>query len=150
VLFASTVNSVATDRKAQIVRKGLGLCLAALIALFACSPGEGPESVAQSFVERYYVQPDLPQAKALAHGLARQKIEEQEELLRAVPGQDGAAGRKVSYSLYTTRKMGEDRIFFVYDMAISVDSRVMKRRAFISTTRVKEGWRVTNFQEEDI
>ena len=144
------MNGVATDRKAQIVRKGLGLCLATLCIFSACSPGEGPESVAQSFVERYYVQPDLPQAKALAHGLARQKIEEQEELLRAVPGQDGAAGRRVSYSLYTTRKMGEDRIFFVYDMAISVDSRVMKRRAFISTTRVKEGWRVTNFQEEDI
>ncbi len=149
MLFASAVNGVATDRKAQIVRKGLGLCLAALLTLFACSPGEGPESVAQSFVERYYVQPDLPQAKALAHGLARQKIEEQEELLRAVPGQDGAAGRRVSYSLYTTRKMGEDRIFVVYDLAISVDSRVMKKRAFISTARMNEGWRVTNFQEDD-
>lgn len=150
MLFASAVNGVATDRNAQIVRKGLGLCLAGLLALFACAPGEGPESVAQSFVERYYVQPDLSRAKALAHGLARQKIEEQEELLRAVPGQDGAAGRRVSYSLYTTRKMGEDRIFVVYDLAISVDSRVMKKRAFISTARMKEGWRVTNFQEDDI
>jgi len=149
VLFASAVNGVATDRKAQIVRKGLGLCLATLCIFSACSPGEGPESVAQSFVERYYVQPDLPRAKALAHGLARQKIEEQEELLRAVPGQDGAAGRRVSYSLYTTRKMGEDRIFVVYDLAISVDSRVMKKRAFISTARMNEGWRVTNFQEDD-
>ena len=149
MLFASAVNGVATDRKAQIVRKGLGLCLATLCIFSACSPGEGPESVAQSFVERYYVQPDLPRAKALAHGLARQKIEEQEELLRAVPGQDGAAGRRVSYSLYTTRKMGEDRIFVVYDLAISVDSRVMKKRAFISTARMNEGWRVTNFQEDD-
>lgn len=148
--FASAVIGMAIDRKAQIVRQGVGLCLATLCIFSACSPAEGPESVAQSFVEQYYVQPDLLRAKALAHGLARQKIEEQEELLRAVPGQDGAAGRKVSYSLYTTRKMGEDRIFVVYDIAISVDSRVMKKRAFISTARVKEGWRVTNFQEEDI
>ena len=141
--------SVAGYCKAKAVRGIIGLCLATLFIFSACSPGEGPESVAQSFVERYYVQPDLLRAKALAHGLARQKIEEQEELLRAVPGQDGAAGRKVSYSLYTTRKMGEDRIFVVYDIAISVDSRVMQKRAFISTARVKEGWRVTNFQEDD-
>lgn len=150
MLFASAVSGVATDRKAQIVRKGLGLCLATLCIFSACSPGEGPESVAQSFVERYYVHPDLLRAKALAHGLARAKIEDEEQLLQGGPRPDGTAGRRVSYSLYTTRKMGEDRIFVVYDIAISVDSRVMKKRAFISTARVKEGWRVTNFQEEDI
>ena len=150
MLFAGAVNGVATDRKAQIVRKGLGLCLATLFILSACSPAEGPESVAQSFVERYYVRPDLPGAKALAEGLARAKIEDEEQLVQGTSRADGAAGRKVSYSLYTTRKMGEDRIFVVYDIAISVDSRVMKKRAFISTTRVKEGWRVTNFQDEDI
>ncbi|MGH7424664.1 MAG: hypothetical protein ACREJP_00670 [Candidatus Methylomirabilales bacterium] len=132
------------------MRKGLGLCLATLCIFSACSPAEGPESVAQSFVERYYVRPDLPGAKALAEGLARAKIEDEEQLLQGGPRPDGAAGRKVSYSLYSTRKLGEDRIFVVYDLAISVDSRVMKKRAFISTTRVKEGWRVTNFQDEDI
>jgi hypothetical protein len=150
VLFASTVNNVAIDRKTHIVRRGLGLCLAMLFVLSACSLADGPEAVAQSFVERYYVHPDLSGAKALAEGLARAKIEDEEQLLQGGPRSDGMAGRKVSYTLYTTRKMGEDRIFFVYDLAISVDSLVMKRRAFISTARVKEGWRVTNFQEEDI
>ncbi len=148
--FASAVIGVAIDRRTQIVRQGVGLCLATLCIFSACSPAEGPESVAQSFVKQYYVQPDLPRAKALVDGLARAKIEDEEQLLQGGPRADGTAGRRVSYSLYTTRKMGEDRIFFVYDLAISVDSRVMKRRAFISTTRVKEGWRVTNFQEEDI
>ncbi|MGH7423549.1 MAG: hypothetical protein ACREJ1_07705 [Candidatus Methylomirabilales bacterium] len=132
------------------MRQGVGLCLATLCIFSACSPAEGPESVAQSFVERYYVRPDLPGAKALAEGLARAKIEDEEQLVQGTSRADGAAGRKVSYSLYTTRKMGEDRIFVVYDIAISVDSRVMKKRAFISTARMKEGWRVTNFQEEDI
>ncbi len=150
MLFASAVIAVAIDRRTQIVRQGVGLCLATLCIFSACSPAEGPESVAQSFVERYYVRPDLPGAKALAEGLARAKIEDEEQLLQGGPRPDGAAGRKVSYSLYTTRKMGEDRIFVVYDIAISVDSRVMKKRAFISTARMKEGWRVTNFQEEDI
>jgi hypothetical protein len=153
VLFAGTGNGVVTDRKSRIVRKGLGLCLATLFilsALSACAPAEGPESVAQSFVERYYVRPDLPGAKALADGLARSKIEDEEQLLQGTLRSDGMAGRKVSYSLHTTRKMGKDRIFFVYDLAISVDNRVMKRRAFISTARMKEGWRVTNFQEDDI
>jgi hypothetical protein len=128
----------------------IGLWLTTGLILGACSSAEGPESVAQGFVERYYVRPDLPKAKALAQGLARRKIEDEEQLLQGGPRPDGRAGREVSFTLYTTRKMGEDRIFFVYDLAISVDRLVMKKRAFISTTRVKEGWRVTNFQDEDL
>jgi hypothetical protein len=116
----------------------------------ACSPTERPESVAQSFVEQYYVRPDLPRAKALADGLARAKIEDEEQLLQGGPRPGATAGREVSFNLHTTRKTGEDRIFFVYDLAISVGGLVMKKRAFISTTRVKDGWRVTNFQDEDI
>ncbi len=129
--------------------RAIGLFMATSLAFAACSPAEGPESIAQSFVERYYVHPDLSRAKALAHGLARHKIDKEEQLLQAVTRGTGAGDREVSYSLYTSRKMGEDRIFFVYDLAISVDRRVMKKRAYISTSRVKEGWRVTNYQEED-
>ncbi|MBW8057414.1 MAG: hypothetical protein V3U42_01775 [candidate division NC10 bacterium] len=132
------------------VHRGVVFCAAALLALAACSAAEDPESIAQSFVERYYVHPDLPRAKALAHGLARRKIEEEERLLEAVTRPGGAANRGVSYSLHSTRKMWEGKIFFVYDITISVDSREMKKRAFIATGRVKEGWRVTNFQESDI
>lgn len=140
---------MATHRKAKMVRTVLALCLAVFLAIAACSRADSPESIARSFVEQYYVQPDLPGAKALADGLARAKIEDQEALVRAAPRPDGAAGRTVSYSLYMTRRKGEDKVFFVYDLAISVDRRVMKKRAFIHTTRVQEGWRVTNFQDED-
>jgi hypothetical protein len=144
VFFAGTVIGV------KKVHRGVVFCAAALLALAACSAAEDPESIAQSFVERYYVHPDLPRAKALAHGLARRKIEEEERLLEAVTRPGGAANRGVSYSLHSTRKMWEGKIFFVYDITISVDSREMKKRAFIATGRVKEGWRVTNFQESDI
>ena len=150
MFFAGAVIGMATERKIRIVQNGLGLCLATFLVCVACSPAEGPESVAQSFVERYYVRPDLPRAKALADGLARAKIEDEEQLLQGGPRPDGTPGRDVSFTLYATRKSGADRIFFVYDLAISVDRLVMKKRAFISTTKVKEGWRVTNFQEEDI
>ncbi len=144
MFFAGTVIGV------KKVHRGVVFCAAALLALAACSAAEDPESIAQSFVERYYVHPDLPRAKALAHGLARRKIEEEERLLEAVTRPGGAANRGVSYSLHSTRKMWEGKIFFVYDITISVDSREMKKRAFIATGRVKEGWRVTNFQESDI
>lgn len=144
MFFAGTVIGV------KKVHRGVVFCAAALLALAACSAAEDPESIAQSFVERYYVHPDLPRAKALAHGLARRKIEEEERLLEAVTRRGGAANRGVSYSLHSTRKMWEGKIFFVYDITISVDSREMKKRAFIATGRVKEGWRVTNFQESDI
>lgn len=144
MFFAGTVIGV------KKVHRGVVFCAAALLALAACSVAEDPESIAQNFVERYYVHPDLPRAKALAHGLARRKIEEEERLLEVVTRPGGAANRGVSYSLHSTRKMWEGKIFFVYDITISVDSREMKKRAFIATGRVKEGWRVTNFQESDI
>lgn len=128
----------------------IGVCMASLVVLAACSSAEDPESIAQSFVERYYVHPDLPRAKALAHGLARRKIEDEERLLQGVTRPAGAADRGVSYRLHSTRKMWEGKIFFVYDITISADSREMKKRAFIATGRVKERWRVTNFQESDI
>ncbi|MFQ5847884.1 MAG: hypothetical protein ACE5IQ_09500 [Candidatus Methylomirabilales bacterium] len=128
----------------------IGLCMAPVLALAACTPAEGPESVARSFVERYYVQPDLPKAKALAYGLARRKIEDEERLLQAVARATGAAGRDVSYRLHTTRKVGDIKVLFVYDLTISVDRRVFKKQAIIATGRVKEGWRVTNFQDADL
>ncbi len=138
-----------TRREMTTLRTLVTFSLAALVVLGGCSRSDTPEGVAQRFVERYYVHPDLPGAKALADGLARHKIEKEEELLQAVTRATGAVGRKVSYTLYTTRKMGEDRIFFVYDLAITVDRQVLKKRAFISTSRLKAGWRVTNYQDED-
>lgn len=124
--------------------------MATFLAVTACSSVEGPEAVAQSFAEEYYVHPDLARAKALAYGVARRKIEEEERLVQAATHGGGAADREVSYNLHETRKMGEDKIFFVYDITISVDRRVMKKRATIATGRIKERWRVTNFQETDL
>jgi hypothetical protein len=133
-------------------RAGVALLSAALLVgvVGACARNDGPEAIARSLVEQYYVHPDLPKAKTLTHGLARRKIEEGERLIRGVMRTADEGIRTVSYSLYTTRKVGEDRIFFVYDLSVSVDRLVMKKRTFISTTKVEEGWRVTNFQEEDL
>jgi len=101
-------------------------------------------------VEHYYVRPDLPKAKALALGLARQKIEEEQELIKGVVREQGAADRDVSAILHETREMGEHKVFFVYDLNISVDNRILKKRATIAIGKIKEGWRVTNFHETDI
>lgn len=132
------------------MRRILSLFLIIFFAVVACSPAEGPESVAQSFVEQYYVHPDLPKAKAMTYGLARHKIEEEQRLVRSVEGGGERADRDVTYNLHQTQKMGKDKIFFVYDITISVDRLVMKKRATVATARVKEGWRVTNFEESDI
>lgn len=127
-----------------------GPWLATVLVLAGCAPADSPESVVKQFVEQYYVAPDLPKAKALAYGLARNKIEAEERLLEAVSLPPGAADRAVSYSLHATKKMGDDKIFFVYDITISVDRQVMKKRATVAAGRVEGGWRVTNFQEVDI
>lgn len=131
------------------MRKILSLCLPVCVTLIACAPADDPESVARSFVERYYVHPDLSGAKAVAYGLARHKIEVEQRLLQEMDGSEGRGDRGVTYSLKQSKKMG-DRIFFVYDITISVDPVVMKKRATIATGETKEGWRVTNFNESDI
>ena len=101
-------------------------------------------------MEHYYIRPDLPKAKALALGLARRKIEEEQELIRGVVRGPGATERDVSVILHETRKIGEDKIFFVYELSISIDNRILKKRATIAIGRIQEGWRVTNFHETDI
>ncbi len=120
------------------------------LLLTACAGGEGPEAVARSFMEHYYIRPDLPKAKALTSGLARRKIEEEQELIRGVVREQGAADRDVSVVLHEARKIGGGKIFFVYELSISVDNRVFKKRATIAIGKVQEGWRVTNFHEIDI
>ena len=116
----------------------------------ACAPAEDAASIAQGFVEQYYVAPDLSKAKALTYGLARHKIEEEQRLLQTMKQGDGGADRDVSYMLQQTQQVGKDKMFFVYNITISVDRLVMKKRATIATGRTGEGWRVTNFQESDI
>lgn len=136
-----------TDESGEMYRRIAALgCL----LLTACSGGEGPEAVARSFVEHYYIRPDLPKAKALAFGLARRKIEEEQELIRGVVREQGAADRDVSVVLHEARQIGENKIFFVYELGISVDNRILKKRATIAIGKIKEGWVVTNFHETDI
>lgn len=148
-IMVATIHS-RRPREARTIMNVVGLCMATILLFSACTPTAGPEATAERFVERYYVSPDLPGAKALAYGLARQKIEEEERLLQAMTLSAAAADRGVSYSLHATRKIEDDKIFFVYDITISVDRQVMKKRATIATGRLREGWRVTNFQEVDI
>lgn len=128
----------------------VGLWMVMFLTFAACSPAEGPEAIARTFTEQYYVSPDLVRAKALTYGLARHKIEEEQRLIQGAPQGMGAPDREVSYNLHEMRKMGENKVFFVYDITISVDRRKIKKRATIATGRVQEGWRVTNFQETDI
>ena len=129
----------------KILSLGLAICVMGM----ACSRAEDPESIARSFVEHYYVHPDLSKAKTLTYGLARHKIEEEQRLVQTVDEGDSRVNRDVSYSLLQTKEIG-DRTFFVYNIDIAVDPLVIKKQATIATGRVEEGWRVTNFNESDI
>lgn len=128
--------------------KILSLGLAIFVMVIACSRAEDPESAARSFVEHYYVHPDLSKAKTVTYGLARHKIEEEQRLLQMNGQDEGRTDRDVSYSLLQTKEIG-DRIFFVYNITITVDPVEIKKQATIATGRVEEGWRVTNFNEAD-
>ena len=127
----------------------LSLGLAIFVMVMACSRAEDPESIARSFVEHYYVHPDLSKAKTLTYGLARHKIEEEQRLVQMTDGAEGRGERNVSYSLLQTKEIG-DRTFFVYNIDIAVDPLVIKKQATIATGQTNDGWRVTNFQESDI
>jgi hypothetical protein len=89
-----------TDESGKMYRR---IAIAGCLFLTACSGAEGPEAVARSFMEHYYIRPDLPKAKALASGLARRKVEEEQELIKGVVLGQGAADRDVSVVLHEAR-----------------------------------------------
>lgn len=142
-------------------RRGIRVSLSILVAVLlgACGGSvPGPEQVARSFVEAYYVRADLIAASGLAGGLAREKIERQAKLRKAPTG--GGAGptapglskrRSVKYEILETRERTDGSR--IYRLRLTISSSPMTLNVETLVTVGQRGkadrrrWVVLNFMD---
>lgn len=138
---------------------GRSLLIALLFVLGSCGRMGERESVAREFLEAYYVRADLPAARRLSVGLAREKIDREIELRKGAgergPSPEAARERSVSIQLLEERSRTEDRSTFLFDLLIGSEPFTLKKRAVITLGRTRgpggrEGWVVVNFTEVEI
>lgn len=124
------------------------LLLAVTVFFPACGNTSASDTIASSFLNQYYVNVDLSQAKKLTDGLATRKIEQEEALLEGV-GRGREKRRDTSYRLLQKREEGE-RVAFLYELMIEGRGvPTLKKRLLLSVAKVDGAWRITNFSDFD-
>ncbi len=133
-----------------VLLAGAGLVLASR----ACGSRDGARRAADSFVDRYYVEIDLPRARELTTGLARAKVDQEIELLAGIAAAESGARPSVHYR-FIERRRGDasgDRTSMVYELSIHFEGGdEVVRHALVTVGRVagSEDWRTENFSEFD-
>ena len=133
-----------------ILRAGAGLVVAAR----ACGSRDGARRAADRFVDRYYVEIDLPRARELTTGLARAKIDQELELLQGIEAAESGARPSVHYRFLERRKgdASGERTSMVYELSIHFEGGdEVVRRALVTVGRAagSEEWQTENFSEFD-
>jgi hypothetical protein len=133
-------------------RKGLhwGLPVLAL-ALAACGGMKDAASVADKFVDRYYVESDQDGALPLTTGIAAMRLREELDLTReARQGNAGMPLRQVRV-YYTRKALTGDEAERVADYELDIRPQgggSLQRGAQVTLSRQQDGtWRVSRFSE---
>lgn len=119
-----------------------------LLFLVGCGGGKGdPASVAKQFVDRYYVQANVQEAKALATPAMAQKMEEQFALLAKAMPVDQGKSREVSYTLSEQFKEGK-HAYYLYEVVFKPkEGDPLYKKAALSVDVVDGNWLITQFDE---
>ena len=129
---------------------GMAALFLSLILFLGCGRDlKTPQGVAEEFLDRHYVEINLPKAKEYAVGLALEKINEE---IRLTSGQaiDASTRKpKVHYHLLEKQE-GDGRVSFLYQGIIEAeDAPEFTRRWLVVARKEGDGWRVSNFTESD-
>jgi hypothetical protein len=122
----------------------------AVAALVACTGNaDTARGVAERFLDDHYVRMDLERAKAVCVGVAREKVEEMQNLIGGEKIDESTHKPRVSYELEKTNEEGADRVSFLFRGKIRAEGLDEFTRHWLVTARREEGvgWRVSNFQE---
>ncbi len=125
------------------------------LLLSSCGEGGGAsQKVAEQFMDRYYVQANLAEAKALATDDMAQKIEEQfARLAKVVPVENGTS-HKASFTMkesstrsWTRPQMGY--AYYIYEVEIAAKgAEPVYKSVVLSVKRIDRAWRITEFDEK--
>jgi transposase len=125
------------------------LCI--VLAILGCSRSDSAQGVADRFVQAYYVQIDQAQALEFTTGLARERLQQELQLVASLRRGSSLeqARPKVSYSLARTQSAGQ-QVLVVYDLTITPPQvKPILKKILIITEQFGEQWKVINFAETD-
>lgn len=125
------------------------LCAALLLAFAGCKGGGDATArgAAEAFMDRHYVEVDLPRSREYTTGLARSKVDKQIRLTAGQAIDAGTRRPRVYYKLLEEREAG-GRIAFVYQLTIRPEGAgEFSRRLMIRVRKEDAGWRVSNYME---
>ncbi len=120
------------------------------VSLVACRAGsDTAQGVAERFLDEHYVRINLAAAKEYCVGPAREKLEEEAQLVAGQVIDASTRQPHVSYRLAERRDESADRVSFVYEGTIEVeDLDPFTRRWLVNTRKEADGqWKVSNFSE---
>jgi hypothetical protein len=115
-----------------------------------CASDDPARAAAERFVDRYYVEIDLPAARAEAVGLAREKVDKQIKLLTGVSAPESGSRPTVHYRFLEQQADADrDRRGFLYELTITFEGDQATRKALVTVRQEDGSWHAANFQEID-
>lgn len=124
----------------------------ALTLLFFAGCGEGgpkgePASVAKQFLDRYYVQGNVEEAKALATGDMAKKMGEEFALLAKAVPRDQGKSYEVSYTLSEQFREGNHAYQLYLVVLKPKEGDPIYKKVALSIDAVEKDWLITQFDE---
>lgn len=122
------------------------------LGLAGCTGGNSPERVAERFMQSYYVQIDQMQALEFTAALAREKLQQELQLVSQARRGGSVAQARPSIEYTHTRTQPEGRhVLLVYTLTIKpAQVSPMLKQVLITTKQLGERWKVINFSEMDV
>lgn len=130
----------------NVVTETLVLALLFLSGCFYGGVGKYA-TVAKQFMDRYYVQANVSEAKALATPAMAQKIEEQFALFAQAVQIEKGRSHEVSYTMAENKKRG-NHVYYYYEVKITTKgAEPLYKRVALSIDWIDGGWWITQFDE---
>jgi len=128
---------------------GILILIAVMLTAGACSknkPASDPRQVADQFMDLYYVQMNMGEARKLSGGEARKKLKAQMDAAKYVKADKPAEKPAVKFELTASDKASATEANFTYRVTPQT-SGVRPIDVQLSLAAQKERWRVRSFSE---
>jgi len=132
----------------ETTRRNFLASLAVPLAMAACQSQDPSQKTATQFMDRYYVNMSLQEAKGLSTGLASEKLESQ---LKLLDGQNITAGTnvpKVMFHLVSSEKVGDGEMAYIYEVKPEAED-IGRRKVYVKVRQENGKWLVSQFTETD-
>ena len=126
------------------------LLIIGVLALGACHGGTGSaRGAAEAFLDEHYVHIDLEAAKQYCVGVARSKVEDEQQLVGDQQIDAETRRPHVSYALAEQHDESADQAELVYNATLRFDDGdTTALRWLVTARRGDDGrWKVSNYQE---